>query len=316
MKRRKVCSNLLIILFAVTSIKGMCQITLANIPELEKVKQGTTFIAMKDPDAVKAIPFVEAFDNHWTYNKVKCIKYSDVEKNIAPNNSFITIGATLTTSNNPNNSSDTRVFLEYWTTNGKFVYDPKKRRHFNQEDKIVLATVELSPDFITQSNPSSLYRMEYDANGHIKNWGSGIVANYIQALQLALNKANPKELKEDFINKEALQKLNGSTLLLPEYVLTKYSKNSGDETKKMEAKELMSDYPFTYKVVTIDELNTKIADKENPFYYLLLIKSGDDKIVTITNSKTGEIIYSAFTSNAPSLKSSDSKEIVKAIQKK
>ena len=305
-----------LITIALFPLFSFAQITITNTAEVAKLKQGTTYFAMKDPASPKAIAYVDAIKKAWTLNKVECIKYTDVEKNIAPNNSFVTIGANMTTSNSTLASTETRIYLELWTTNGKYTYDPKKRRHFNQADKISIATIELFADFYAQNNPSALYKMDYDAAGHFKNWGTGILANYLQQLTVLLNKGTDCLAKTEIANKEELSKMSTATLFIPDYVLTKFNKNSDDESKKYTDKEIFDGFSQSYKVLPLAELNDKIANNPTPFYYLLLIKTPTEKFVTVTNSQTGEIIYMGFTGSAANFKSSDLKELQKAALKK
>ncbi|WP_284650868.1 hypothetical protein [Flavobacterium terrisoli] len=292
------------------------QITITNTAEVAKIKQGTTFFAMKDPASPKDVAFVEAIKKAWTLSKVECIKYTDVEKNIAPNNSFVTIGANMTTSNSTTAATETRIYLELWTTNGKYTYDPKKRRHFNQTDKIVVATIELFGDFYAQNNPSALYKMDYDAAGHFKNWGTGVLSNYIQQLNLLLDKGTETLAKTEISNKEEIKKMSTSTLFIPDYAMIKFSKNSDDESKKYDDKEIFDGFSQSYKVLPLAELNDKILTNAMPFYYLLFIKTPAEKFVTVTNSQSGEIIYSAYSGSAANFKSADLKELQKAVLKK
>lgn len=312
---------LLVVLLGLTNSfsKVYSQISISNVGEISKIKTGTLFVAMKDPNSIKDKEYVAVFIKNWTFSKVECIKYTDVEKNIAPNNSFLTIGASssgIESVGGTTDNSKTNVFLELWTTNGNFVYDPKKRRHFNLADKIQIARVELFTDNFASSNPSMLYKMDYDAKGHIKNWGTGILTNYIQTLVSFLDKAQERTSNTEISNKQELQKLNSQTLFVPDYVLTKFNKSSGDESQKVEEKELFADYKLNYKSISIADLNSKIVNETTPFYYLLFIKSGNDKYVSVTNSVTGEIVYSAFTSQSYNLKSGDLKDLQKAVQKK
>lgn len=299
----------------VVNYKSTAQISIANTDQLAKIKDGTTYLAMKDPKAPKAAAFVAAAEKYWTFSKIKCISYKEVEQNITPTSSFITIGGSMSDSNSASANSETRVYLEFWTTNGNFKYDPKKRRHFDQADKISLATMELFPDFLTQSNPSLLYKMEYDANGHLKNWSDAIFGNMLQMLCTSLTKAQNRQYKEEYNDQSLVNTLSSTTLYLPKYVLTKFSKNAGEESNKQDEKELMKDYPYSYKVVTTEELNTLINDPEATVYYLLLIKSGNNRFITITNSKTGLIIYSNYSGGSTSLKPSDLKSLAKSISK-
>ncbi|MGC4041120.1 MAG: hypothetical protein QM710_10135 [Flavobacterium sp.] len=308
MKLRTIFLQILALVFALN--KAQAQIAISNTAEIGKIKLGTAFFAMKDPASPKAAEYIDAIKKNWTLSKVECIKYTDVEKNIAPNNFFVTIGANMATSN-ASSVAETNFKLEFWTTNGKFVYDPKKRKHFNPEDKIVVASIDLFPDFTTQDNPSSLYKMDYDAAGHLKNWSASILGNYIQQVVALLDKAEAREAKTTFFNGKSFPQ----TLYIPEYVLTKFSKNSDDESKKYDAKEITDGVGLSCKFLTIGELNQKIAEPE-AFYYLLFIKTNTARYVTVTHSQTGEIIYSAYSNSSANFKAADLKDIQKAFQKK
>ncbi len=304
----KKITSLLFLLIA--PIICFSQISISNVSEIPKIKTGTTFFAMKDPAAPKAAAYVEAIKKYWTLSKVECIKYTDVEKNIAPNNSFVTIGANMT-STNASAATETNFFLEFWTTNGKYTYDPKKRKHFNQDDKILLAAIDLFPDVATQNNPSSLYKMDYDTAGHLKNWSAAILGNYIQQIVALLSKGEMRDGKVEFSNNSELGKLSSQTLYIPNYVLTKFSKNSDDDSKKYDAKEIIEGSGLSSQFVTIQELDNKIASSESPFYYLLFIKTNTARYVTVTNSQTGEIIYSSYSGGSANFKASDLKTILK-----
>ncbi|MDI9256230.1 hypothetical protein [Flavobacterium sedimenticola] len=308
--------SILLLLVLGLPLASLSQITLTNTAEVTKIKQGTTYFAMKDPASPAAAGYVAAIKKAWSLSKVECIKYTEVEKNIAPNNSFVTLGANMTTSNSTLAATETRMYLELWTTNGKYTYDPKKRRHFNQADKIVVATIELFADYYAQNNPSAMYKTDYDAAGHFKNWGAGILSNYLQQLCTLLEKGNECIAKTEIANTNELQKMAGSTLFVPDYVLTKFNKNSDDESKKYTEKEIFDGITLAYKVLSAAELNNKIINQTTPFYYLLFIKTPTEKFVTVTQSQTGEIIYLAYSGSAANFKNGDLKELQKAAQKK
>jgi hypothetical protein len=222
----------------------------------------------------------------------------------------------MTTSNSTLAATETRMYLELWTTNGKFTYDPKKRRHFNQADKIVVGTIELFADFYAQNNPSAMYKMEYDAAGHFKNWGAGILSNYLQQLCILLEKGTECTAKTEIANTGELQKMASTTLFVPDYVLTKFAKNSDDESKKYTEKEIFEGITLSYKLLSLDQLNEKIANSSAPFYYLLFVKTPTEKFVTVTQSQTGEIIYLGYTASASNFKNADLKSLQKTAVKK
>lgn len=122
--------------------------------------------------------------------------------------------------------------------------------------------------------------------------------------------------KIEIANTTELQKMAGSTLFVPDYVLTKFGKNSDDESKKYPEKEIFEGFTLAYKVLPIAELNDKIANSTAPFYYLLFVKTPTEKFVTVTQSQTGEIIYLGYTASASNFKNADAKAIQKTAVKK
>jgi hypothetical protein len=76
MKLKSTLPNLIaLVLFPLISFS---QIAITNTAEIAKIKEGTLFFAMKDPNLPKAAAYVEAIKKAWTFSKVECIKYTDV----------------------------------------------------------------------------------------------------------------------------------------------------------------------------------------------------------------------------------------------
>lgn len=300
------------------------QIAISSISELAKVKNGTTYIAMKDPDSEEVKEYVTAFKNNWTISKIEFIKYTDIEKYLSPENSFFTMGGYVTDTEFINlyksgrssrvNFSNTHLFLELWTCNEKYFESKTKKKVFKDSDKITVARIELFTDFGTLSNPDKLFQSEYDGNGHIRNWGPGILKNYIQTLMRYLNKGEEHKLYSEILNAEEVKNLKNEVLYVPEYVLLKFNKFNGDETKKHTEKDIFKDYKLPYKLLSIEELNKKILEDEKRFYYLIYIKSSTDKFISVINSQTGELVYSAYTGVSYNIKSDDLKDLHKKVQ--
>src|SRR5690606_28263853 len=93
--------------------------------------------------------------------------------------------------------------------------------------------------------------------------------------------------------KDKMQKLKTETLYVPDYIFIKRNKFKGTESERFEEKELMEGYKFPYKIVSIEELNSKILNGEE-FLYLSYIRSNTDKFISVINSKTGEVIYTVY----------------------
>ncbi|MEO1628489.1 MAG: hypothetical protein AAFV25_25300, partial [Bacteroidota bacterium] len=68
------------------------QIMISNVSEIEKVRNGTTYIAMQNPDAPEAQAFIEVYKKYWTISEMQFISYDEVEKHLSPEASFFTLG--------------------------------------------------------------------------------------------------------------------------------------------------------------------------------------------------------------------------------
>lgn len=299
------------------------QIAISNISEIAKIKSGTTYIAMKDPNSVKVKDYINVFKSYWTISKFEFIKYSEIEQLISPENSFLTIGGYETNTQFINlydngsqkhgiNYSNTHIYLELWTCDEEYFQSKKKKKKFGNSDKIQVARMELFTDFGTLNNPDNLFQSDYDGNGHIRNWGPGILKNYIQSLMNYLNKSEKLTLYSGMFNAEEMKNLKKEVLYVPEYVLIKFNKFSGNETKKHDEMDIFKDFKLKYKIISTDELNQKILADKTSFYYLIYVKSSTDKFINVVNSLTGEIIYSMYSPMSYNINSGD----LKALQRR
>lgn len=308
----------------VIAFNANSQIAISNIDQLSKIKNGTTYIAMKDPNSAKSKEFVEVFKKNWTYSKFEFIKYTDIEKHLTPESSFLSIGGYVTDVHSQMLYSDgsrsagvdyahTHIYLELWTCGEKYLKSTKSNKKFKEKDKLQLARVELFTDFPTLIDPDYLFQSDYDGNGHIRNWGPGILKNHLQNMISYLDKKAEKKLYSEIYNPAELKKLSKENLFVPDYVLTKFNKFTGDESKKHDEKEIFEDYKLQYKLIPTADLNTKILNDKTPFYYLQYIKSSTDKYISVINSLTGEVIYSVYTPVSYNIKSGDLKDLQKKI---
>lgn len=317
---------LIAFLFTVTfSFCAKSQIAITNLSELAKIKRGTTYIAMKDPSSEKSKAYIDVFKKYWTISKYEFIKYTDIEKYISPENSFVTIGGYETnvqfTKQYTNGSirdginySHTHLYLELWTCSEKYFKSEKKNKVFGRGSQVQVARIELFTDFRTLSDPDLLFQSDYDGEGHIRNWGPGILKNYLQLLMSYLNKNKDHGLFAGIQNKKELRNLKKETLYVPDYVLTKFNKFTGNESKKHKEEKIFKHYNFKYQIIPTAELNQKILADETPFYYLIYVKSSTDKYVSVINSSTGEMIYTTYQPMSYNIKSKDLKALQKQIK--
>jgi hypothetical protein len=314
--------TLLLTLIAAFKVQG--QIAISNIEELSKIKGGTTYVVMQDPDAEASKPFVDVFKANWTISKLKFIKSEALKEHIAPENSFVTVTfyekVTQRTRTNSKGEmsqgmqvSTMYFYLELWTCSPKY-FVKNRKRDFEQKDRVQVARIDFYTDFETIQNPYKINKYDYDGEGHIHNWGPGILKNYLQTMMSLLKKGQERKINDEILNIREVKKLKKEILYVPDYTLIKFNKFNGKEDKRHEEKELFEDYPYKYKLVSREELNKKILEDNTGFYYFIYVKTGADKSICVINSLTGEIIYSKNTALSYNIKSKDFKELRKEIE--
>jgi hypothetical protein len=318
---------LYILIFSIATMHAYGQIGVSNTEQIEKIKKGTTYIVMNNPASPRVNEYIKVFKNALTISNIEFIQYSEIEKYLSPGNSFFTMNgykvsvehrevSTVTGRSRPGlNYSDAHFYLELWTPDSKFFTETKKQKAFGEKNKIQVARIELYTDYETLVNPDLLFNSEYDGSGHIRNWGPGMLKNYIQSLMTLLERGDKKSIFAKIHNEKELAKLKTSTLYIPDYVLVKFNMFTGDESKQHKEKDLFEDYQLRYYVLSTKKLNENILNDQKGFYYLAYVKSSTDKYVSIINSLTGEMIYSEYTPVKYNLKSGDLKDLYKVIMR-
>src|SRR5690606_34010000 len=148
-----------LVVFFVT--QSFAQFAISNVEEIAKIKNGITYIVMKDPASPQAQPYIDIYKKYWTFSKIEFIKYSEIEKHLSPENSFFTIGGYETTVQNinlkngvPRNGisyTNTHLYLALWSCDEKFFKSKKKELANKHQNEI--ARIELYTDFETLNQP-------------------------------------------------------------------------------------------------------------------------------------------------------------------
>lgn len=317
----KLFATIIVLTFLNKNISG--QIAIGNLDLVPKDKTTITYFMLKDPSAESAKPYIKALEEAWTIGKLEFIKYSDKNKYTSSENYFISIGGiTYTTtwskSGAPSNMdySNTHVYLEYYKA-GKSTekVDKKGRKSIVEGEHKQIARIELYTDFQTLMEPSNIFNSDIDGAGHIRNWGPGILKNYVQCIMSFINNNVERKLYDNIDKSKELKNLRNATLFVPDNVLIKFGKFSGDESKRFDESDVFKKYTYKYQLLSIEELNEKILTEKNPFYYLVYIKSSTDKFVSVINSVTGEMLYTRYKPVSYNFKSDDIEEVQSAIKK-
>lgn len=296
------------------------QVLIQNLNQMPKLKRGTTYIVMEDTVSTTAKAYMDVYRSAWQVSKLDFIKPEETDKKLDESSSFLSFSGEEShsqfvtkmsdgTEKKGSSFSNTHLYLEYW----KWGQVVSKKKNTIGLYKITMARIHLFTDFPTYKNPKLMFTPDYDGGNHIRNWGIGIFKNYVQLLSKQLKGTKERRLFESETNEKALAKLKRDTLFVPDYVLIEFNKFTGNETKKHDEKEVFEDYPFKYKLLSSEELNKKIMESEQPFLYLLYVKSSTDKFISIVNAQTGELIYTKYKPVSYNISSKDFKNIAKEL---
>ncbi len=93
----------------------------------------------------------------------------------------------------------------------------------------------------------------------------------------------------------AVAALAKDTLYIPDYILKGQKFSFGTVTaEELTKEELLSTYPYPYKIIPAAALDQMITDNEKPSYFLDFIMILDRGYFTIYNSQTSEVIYAGL----------------------
>lgn len=125
------------------------------------------------------------------------------------------------------------------------------------------------------------------------NYNPGFLKNYFQKI----NDLIIKEKKYWLFNEDhmpEIKELASQTLYVPSYLSRKYISKKDGEEDEMYIKELFKDYEYNYKVVSNEELSSRIMNNEE-FYYIRYVRKMNEKFLQVIKAANGEIIYSNYS---------------------
>lgn len=321
----------LALLCCLCTFPAFSQISIGEKSAIQQLKKTTTYIVMPDTGSAVAQTYKAIFQQYWTVTPTAFIEYKDILEHLSPEASFFSIGGYTTTSTFVHMTerggrreglsySNTHLYLELWMCDPELLQKWQNRKKKKEElpDKVkrIVARIELYTDFPTLAQPENIYQTDYDGGGHIYNWGPGYLKNYLQCLMQFLEAGSERSLFKAHSLPAQLKNLRRQTLYVPDYVLVKFNKFNGDESKRHEVSDLFGNYKLPYVLLSNAALNEKILADAEPFYYLVYIKSSTDKYLCVYNSRTGELVYTTYTPVSYNLKDKDLEKLAEAIKGK
>lgn len=207
-----------------------------------------------------------------------------------------------------------------FTTEYLYVYyryfyptDIKEKKGKLKYDENEIASVFLSGntdaawEMISSKNFGNLQQDLY-------NYQLGYVKNYLQCVNDLLADGGFSFVYDTDYDKKKVKALAKATLYVPDYFKS-MSKWGWRDEEREKPEELFEKYPYKYEFIDNNELSEKILNASEDFYYVSYTRVNGQKLITVTNGKTGDIFYRDYQTFSYKVKSKDIAEIAKAIKK-
>lgn len=234
-------------------------------------------------------------------------KYKQMTHSIAELKSYV-----LTTTYT--SSSGTKVTNHIFVSLDWYIIDEiKEKKGKTQYKTTTFASVFFTPDVDTRIQTEELSLDKVSVN-RLQNYKLGYFTNYIQFINDGLTLNSNFNCFDESINKEKMKSLKTGTLILSEEIKKKFKAYQFSSGKDREITELLEDYKYKYEVLSEKEIDDKIKNNED-FYYLIYSQINAKKIISIVNSKTGEIIYNVKDRLSYNIKPNDFKDLNKVLSK-
>ncbi|MEO0724876.1 MAG: hypothetical protein AAFZ63_10070 [Bacteroidota bacterium] len=309
--------------------------------DLDALREAETLFIMRPGDESEIEEWQAMLDEVWTVNKVTAITRGElpdyVEDSGRDTYAFLGLEGHATTVQMKTTSYVvSHYYLHLSMPGDEIPYSDKELKRFERrgetpEPKFEIrsfARIAVYPDgelmVLADQFRHSFSLTDGQKNDHMEfvyneanfyNWEPGFLKNALQEVNRVLSKGETRWIFGETLDEAQLSALRRKTLYVPDYLLIKYNKFNGNESKRHEVDDLFGDYEYRYALIDASELSTKILAAEEPFYYFNYVRSSTDAFYTITNALTGEIVYGVYDPVTYNIKSKNIKEMNRAIEK-
>jgi hypothetical protein len=287
--------------------------------DLSAFKKTTTYFILQEKDYENVDAFQAAIAKVWTITPFKIIKPDERRGLNLKQASFFDFGG-FVVSRQGQSLTTVHVHLSY----DLFMLVPNKKDKLKQKTfgKFLLHLDGDAYKFINRYASANSKHFGEKVGPYLykqaemQNWSPVMIAGYLKVINDGLQSNTLRSVFDEYLNKEAIKDLQTQSLYVPNYVNNRFNKITGTEKEVEEDEEdTKSAYPFPIQYCSLSELaKNTAANKEQGVYYLSYIKSSSDKYVSIFDSRTGKMIYTAYTPMSYNFKTKDLKRIANKIK--
>lgn len=309
--------------------------------DMKDLREAETLFIMRSENEDNIKEWQTMLDEVWTINKITAIKRSEISNYIEVSNknsyAFLGLEGHATTVQTKSISYVvSHYYLHLSMLGDEMPYSGKELRRLEHKGEVPtpryevrsFAKIAIYPDgsvmglaeefrySFSLNDQQKTDHMEYLYDeAYFYNWELGFMKNSLQEVNRVLNNDETRWMFSEIVNDAQIKKLRQETLFVPDYVLVKFNKFNGNEDNKHDREQLFKNYKYRYELIDGDELSAKILEEKEPFYYFNYVRSSTDAFYTITNSNTGEIIYSDYDPVTYNIKPKNIKAISRTIEK-
>ena len=317
---RRIFSLSLFILFGLNCYAQVSYFAKESIPDdkLELLKKTTTLFTLQYKDYAELEKFDEAIRKSWTITPYKIIKPQELASyDTLTNYSFFYFDA-YSEKIEETTTANIVYVLKLVTPSTK----PKEK------DEFALATVTLFADVYTNLQVNTLDEQSGSKktkksrllnnlfnSSTFYNWSPGFLAGYLKQINDGLISEKNRLLAFEFYNKVRLPQLATQTLYIPEYIKQSFNTiNREGAVSNYDATTVQEPYTYKLQFSSYTELDSLILDKSSPVKYVIYTQRGNDKIISVYDSRDNQIIYQKFSPNTLNFEMNDLSSIQKLIK--
>lgn len=280
--------------------------------EFDYLKNTTTyFIVPKvlDYDKIK-----DLISSIWTFNDMVFIPQEDYNEDVymVANNSIIKIDETRYSLQKSSTGSTVNSWFAYKFEMISYPSVRITKKGKKDEEIFRVADIFFTESLLKKYKSSMFYSKSkvkfFGDEPDYYNFDYGYIKNYFQILNDKLNKKEMLNVRDGIENTEKLKKLKDQKLYVPEWMINVIT----GLNKPREHNDILTKYEHPYELISSKSLNDKILSGEK-FYYLMYSQFNEYKLLSVTDSATGEMIY-LVEHKGYKIKKSDIKDLNKLIK--
>lgn len=273
-------------------------------------KTTTTYFVINKNLQLTISDFESILSKAWTITPFKVITSDELNQYMKEGNSFVRFNSfSITKTGGLTNPTWSYVVFD--------VFIPSKIKKTRKGD-FKWKTERLASIYFTIdiSARQDVVAQKTKIEGDLLNYRLGYLKNNFQLINNSLINKKNINIYDDFKDEKELKKLKRKELYFSEELIYGYNAFTIQDKEEFSADKLFEGYKFKYEIVSDEKINEMILDKNSEeFYYLLYSQINSNKILTIINSKTGNIIFQEHKKMAFNLKPKDIKQLSATIAK-